>query len=487
MTRMASSLRVVFEQLYVDKTAHFSVFWRRIRKFTGVRTGFNARPDHSRIFASGNRAGRCRWSADFLGDLASPPPPLRPLHSGAAPFSPRFTLIGSQDLVVKSRPNLSPQWPSTELGWGGKAEKSLELMGVVWICDYLVLRSGGCLDFVMNRVVVTLDGVVRLVSLLLKEVEGWWKAHVPQRELFLRRDPLGLIILFAFAVDCNFGRTSLLRRSRMNKVFLVRYAAKQPPVTAIITKVLPETSVVTSRGQEEKKTPIFRVFATGSRGYVMDSPIAHAVEPPACRDLNSASRFARHTAMSAAQLGPRLATPVGTIVWGVGRAWPKHSTPIKANRVRFPHVGIVPDDAVSYRVFSGISRIPRHYVPDSPMSAFKKLVQTSSLTHSTNYLHTEGYRVGYSTYLSTPGGVGRQVEAWFPHRDQLIDLTRTRVCPPPPPIPTPLRPLGKWPACVAWRRCDASTTSSGCDCTAKTISATYGVSTPDVANSGGAG
>ncbi|KAJ8893711.1 hypothetical protein PR048_006311 [Dryococelus australis] len=38
------------------------------------RTGFNHRPGHSRIFASGNRAGRCHWLAGFLGDLPLPPP-----------------------------------------------------------------------------------------------------------------------------------------------------------------------------------------------------------------------------------------------------------------------------------------------------------------------------------------------------------------------------------------------------------------------------
>ncbi|KAJ8892416.1 hypothetical protein PR048_004996 [Dryococelus australis] len=37
----------------------------------------------NRIFASGNRAGRCRWSTGFLGDL--PFPPI--LHSGTAPYS----------------------------------------------------------------------------------------------------------------------------------------------------------------------------------------------------------------------------------------------------------------------------------------------------------------------------------------------------------------------------------------------------------------
>ncbi|KAJ8867454.1 hypothetical protein PR048_031256 [Dryococelus australis] len=46
------------------------------------------------------------WSTGFLGNVPYPPP----LHSGAAQFSPYFTPIGSQDLVVKSRPN-----PSTQL------------------------------------------------------------------------------------------------------------------------------------------------------------------------------------------------------------------------------------------------------------------------------------------------------------------------------------------------------------------------------------
>ncbi|KAJ8886124.1 hypothetical protein PR048_012333 [Dryococelus australis] len=38
-----------------------------------------------RIFPCGNRAGRCRWLAGFLGDLPFPPP----FHSDAAPYSPQ--------------------------------------------------------------------------------------------------------------------------------------------------------------------------------------------------------------------------------------------------------------------------------------------------------------------------------------------------------------------------------------------------------------
>ncbi|KAJ8897803.1 hypothetical protein PR048_003153 [Dryococelus australis] len=64
------------------------------------RTEFNPRPGH-RIFACGNSAGRCRWSAGSLGNLTFPPP----LHSGAAAYLPCITLIGSQDLAVESSSN----------------------------------------------------------------------------------------------------------------------------------------------------------------------------------------------------------------------------------------------------------------------------------------------------------------------------------------------------------------------------------------------
>ncbi|KAJ8878622.1 hypothetical protein PR048_019203 [Dryococelus australis] len=49
------------------------------------------------------RKWESHWSAGFIGDLPFPPP----LRSGTAPFPPHFTFTGSQDLVVKRRPNLS--------------------------------------------------------------------------------------------------------------------------------------------------------------------------------------------------------------------------------------------------------------------------------------------------------------------------------------------------------------------------------------------
>ncbi|KAJ8872318.1 hypothetical protein PR048_025922 [Dryococelus australis] len=68
---------------------------RPVASRLGERVRFPGR-DRSRIFACGNRAGRWHWAAGFLRDLPFPPP----LHFVAAPYSPRFTLIGSQDLDV---------------------------------------------------------------------------------------------------------------------------------------------------------------------------------------------------------------------------------------------------------------------------------------------------------------------------------------------------------------------------------------------------
>ncbi|KAJ8891739.1 hypothetical protein PR048_004274 [Dryococelus australis] len=58
----------------------------------------------SRISACRDRAGRSRCSAGFLGNLLFSPH----YHSGGAPYSPRFTPIGSQDLDIKIHALISP-------------------------------------------------------------------------------------------------------------------------------------------------------------------------------------------------------------------------------------------------------------------------------------------------------------------------------------------------------------------------------------------
>ncbi|KAJ8896292.1 hypothetical protein PR048_001636 [Dryococelus australis] len=80
------------------------------------RTEFDSRRGCVRIFACGNRAGRCRCSMNFLGDPLFPPP----LHSGIVPYSPRSTITGFQDLDVKNCPNFS-----TSVHIGCQASKQL--------------------------------------------------------------------------------------------------------------------------------------------------------------------------------------------------------------------------------------------------------------------------------------------------------------------------------------------------------------------------
>ncbi|KAJ8873694.1 hypothetical protein PR048_024526 [Dryococelus australis] len=88
-----------------------------------TRTGFDLRPGR-RIFASGNRAGRCLWSTGLLGDLPFPPPS----HSGASPYSLQSPSSALKHLYVNSSPNLfthslyhNPKWDRS--GPGARALK----------------------------------------------------------------------------------------------------------------------------------------------------------------------------------------------------------------------------------------------------------------------------------------------------------------------------------------------------------------------------
>ncbi|KAJ8882333.1 hypothetical protein PR048_014135 [Dryococelus australis] len=87
-----------------------------------------------RIFASGNRAGRCRWWGIFSG--ISRFPPL--FHFGASPYSPHFTLIDSQDLAIKSHLNLSALHYLT--GNAASCRSFSELTGVINVTLVFCLR-----------------------------------------------------------------------------------------------------------------------------------------------------------------------------------------------------------------------------------------------------------------------------------------------------------------------------------------------------------
>ncbi|KAJ8890829.1 hypothetical protein PR048_010338 [Dryococelus australis] len=88
--------------------------------------------------AVADRAGRCRWSAGFLGDL---PFPLL-LHSGAAPYSPHFTLIGYREEPSKyihsiHRSYLETQ-PHTQAKWRHRAATRWNAVRQLAPCNLLV-------------------------------------------------------------------------------------------------------------------------------------------------------------------------------------------------------------------------------------------------------------------------------------------------------------------------------------------------------------
>ncbi|KAJ8887789.1 hypothetical protein PR048_014007 [Dryococelus australis] len=72
------------------------------RRLPPRRSGFQSPAGPLRIFACGNRAGRCRWSGGF--SRGSPVPPAISFRRCVILTS--FTCIGSQDLDVTSRPNI---------------------------------------------------------------------------------------------------------------------------------------------------------------------------------------------------------------------------------------------------------------------------------------------------------------------------------------------------------------------------------------------
>ncbi|KAJ8875022.1 hypothetical protein PR048_022912, partial [Dryococelus australis] len=78
-----------------------------------------------RIFASESRAGRCHRSEGFLGSLPFPPPRR----------CPHFTLIGSQDLGVKRRPNLSTQVHETD-----REEMDVRGLTLEQVCEHVALQ-----------------------------------------------------------------------------------------------------------------------------------------------------------------------------------------------------------------------------------------------------------------------------------------------------------------------------------------------------------
>ncbi|KAJ8878867.1 hypothetical protein PR048_019456 [Dryococelus australis] len=101
-----------------------------------------SRPGH-RISACGNRAGRCRWSAGFLGDI---PFPL-PLHSGAAPYSPQAPSSALKTTLLRAAQITSFIHSFIRLGWLLRRSQSvLYLAAPLFTCDISTCSRLGVSD-----------------------------------------------------------------------------------------------------------------------------------------------------------------------------------------------------------------------------------------------------------------------------------------------------------------------------------------------------
>ncbi|KAJ8878251.1 hypothetical protein PR048_018828, partial [Dryococelus australis] len=132
------------------KSAHFIVNARLPPR----RIGFNPRPGH-RIFASGNRAGRCRWSTGFLGDLPFPPR----LHYDADSYSLQSPSSALKTSLLRAAQITSPTHSQTTKHAcvcvfsgmevvGGKTETSRTCVSAVVNIGYSLLA---CLECIYNE------------------------------------------------------------------------------------------------------------------------------------------------------------------------------------------------------------------------------------------------------------------------------------------------------------------------------------------------
>ncbi|KAJ8896838.1 hypothetical protein PR048_002184 [Dryococelus australis] len=236
----------------------------------------------------------CDWLVGFLGDLPLP----SPFHSDAAPYQPGFTLIGSQDLGVKSYSYLFTHSP-------------------------LNVRS-------------------QSYGVELRALECTIISRLPERKKGLR-DHFSLLCACVESTSRHRAKGRL--SSRLKRPGVDRGASTRP------------------------KTPAC------SRSYT--APYSSSLTLISSRDLNFAPR--------GAAVDERL----------------DFSSPTTANRAQstatFSQVGIVPVDAAGWRVFSGISRFPRHGIPAllhsdliAPSSAIKtsllRVAQISQLNSTNNLL-----------------------------------------------------------------------------------------------------
>ncbi|KAJ8870282.1 hypothetical protein PR048_029303 [Dryococelus australis] len=278
------------------------------------RSGFDPRPGHFRFSRVGNRAGRCRWSAGFffLGDLPFPPS----FHSGAGPYScqsPASALKTSmlRDVQISSRNTLDDlkHAASSQLErW--TAYKPFEAFEQ---SRTAVLHEASCAD---RRIASHASGAVRTIQRCVgawTHKEQWHFSKVGFKSAHFIANSLHLLVTErACSSHCFICANSAVSQSRGTP------------------SLVHQTSDVRIRITPPGLEP---------GGRLAVSPLQHRID--SCNKLKSS------TYSTTNRLPPRR-TGLDSQFVGRGRGAPG-----------FSHVGIVPDDANGWRIFSVISRFPR--------------------------------------------------------------------------------------------------------------------------------
>ncbi|KAJ8877326.1 hypothetical protein PR048_021780 [Dryococelus australis] len=302
-----------------------------------TRIGFNPRPGHLPDFrqvgiVTDDAAGR--WASWRMSRFPAP------LHSDAAPFSPHFTLIGSQDLV-KEQPKISQHAPFNVF--------------------HLRIRASR------------------------------WTLLSPRASLLASRLSLKLIQSATAGLEAKGAcYTPLALTWKVRRTPSLAEKSECTPLTCLPAAISGGSSRE-SRGGKGDITTRFKYAiaakctASNRRRAVLSSHCVYLWDFPAClvtyspTSASSANRvpFAKRTVTTQAQgtfleiraANQRMNTPTSSSSL-------VYSPPTKANRVLFPagvppppgisNVEIVPDDTADRRVFSGMSHSSRPYIPTLP-------------------------------------------------------------------------------------------------------------------------
>ncbi|KAJ8891990.1 hypothetical protein PR048_004555 [Dryococelus australis] len=413
-----------------------------------TRIGLDSRWGRSLIFACENRAGRCRWSAGFLGNLLFPPPPL---HSDAAPYS---LCICSQDLNSCIATDVSPwrtdvfphpaetpsrlppdslarvrfqrgEFPAAEL-WKHlycattyERSRCLEISSAADEVSTKQRRNvraggGGTEDTRENP---PTNGIVRNDSHMRKLGSktvgnrdatcgklGSCCSHQCNRKGVLRKDVwkrggggdrswkgLGLKLVRTKS-EAPSRPEEASERNNKNEVWVVGIPTKGSSVLAEgkVESSPERPRRLTTQSQWLASCLTIRLRDAISTLRIGQGPrlVQRLVVAPYQRPTGFDSRRSRSRIFARGNSGRRCwfgefsrGSPVSpvlafrgcSILTSLHNNIKMHSNrlacppPTKANRVTgSSHVGIVPDDAVGRRVFSGISRFSRPFIPAQP-------------------------------------------------------------------------------------------------------------------------